>query len=575
LHTDEIIRRLEGNNWLYTTSKEARQHGNLRPFSTDDGDGLKDRIGCMKTGLVSVVTPKIARIFREKGLEVNEVPYRIYASGSYFWNERAVDDIEIDVIVDGSCPFTGPIELSQDEVAEIFRNTEDNPVRIKINVFGTDELKLAANGEKVDKRDKLYEKLVLLPHEGIQFLGEKMDLKGDVDREVPTVIKTYGYFKERIVRAEHSDFTGGDIKDDDEKKWYVVRMRSILEYMAMKTRIEEGWEGKASDFEDRALEQAASSGIVPQPDDPLLAHHEQSLNKFIEEGELYEDKYRVLRLLGEGGMGAVYRVYDIHAKRVIALKRLNLAQVPFDQRVEFEKRFTTEAGNLSKLEHEGIVSIIDVFDPQQTRERFFTMESIKGVSLEKWFEGKKYNEGERLLVLLNAARALAYAHKKHMIHRDIKPENIMVRMSGDPALVDFGLAVSGPDAPKPDTRLTQPGYPVGTPCFMAPEQDEGFLLAINPEKYRCLDIDFNREKHLDYKKDIFSFGAVLYSIATGVTPFNGEDVPQVFRDKGYPVVPPRMFNPGISPSFETLIMRCMSLDPRERPDAKEVDKTVA
>ena len=267
--------------------------------------------------------------------------------------------------------------------------------------------------------------------------------------------------------------------------------------------------------------------------------------------------------LGGGGMGDVYRAHDPALGRDVALKVVSESDVTDPAAV---RRFTREAQAASALNHPNIVTVFDV--GQCEGGPFIVMELIEGETLRA-----QLRAGTDFDVLLHVgqqiARALAVAHGAGIVHRDIKPENVMVRADGYAKVLDFGLArieqrardgeaetMAAPPAASIITEAQSGAFIMGTAAYLAPEQARG--------------------EAITSAADIFALGITFYEIAARRHPFaTGGYFATVARIVSEQAVAPSRFNPGIPPAFDALILRMLDKNPRLRPDASEVERTLA
>ena len=249
--------------------------------------------------------------------------------------------------------------------------------------------------------------------------------------------------------------------------------------------------------------------------------------------------YRIEARLGEGGMGVVYKARDIDLGRFVAIKFLRAADLIDDERV---RRFTQEARTASALNHPNIVTIHEIAIHEGAP--FIVMEYVPGKSLDQIISRSGLRVGEVLKLGSQVAGAVAAAAAAGVIHRDLKPANVMVTDSGNVKVVDFGLAKLAKRTEGEATQ-TEAGAILGTISYMSPEQAEG--------------------KPVDPRSDIFSFGAVLYEMATGQRAFRGDTamstISAILRDEPKPV---SQIVAGIPRDLEKIITRCLRKDPDRR-----------
>ena len=261
-------------------------------------------------------------------------------------------------------------------------------------------------------------------------------------------------------------------------------------------------------------------------------------------------EYRVLKVLGRGGMGVVFLAEDVRLGRRVALKTMRPEAA---QMANAKQRFLREARGTAAIEHDHIIPIYQVGEANGVP--FLAMPLLRGEPLD---ERLKRTEGKPLLVPdivrigREIAEGLAAAHEQGLIHRDIKPANVWLEAErGRVKVLDFGLA----RAAREDTQLTQSGAIVGTPAYMAPEQARG--------------------ETVDARCDLFSLGCLLYQMATGRKPFNGPDTMSILMSLALDQpTPPRQHNTEMPAELSNLISRLLAKKPEDRPASALPSRTL-
>ena len=248
--------------------------------------------------------------------------------------------------------------------------------------------------------------------------------------------------------------------------------------------------------------------------------------------------YRILKLLGDGGMGIVFQAEDINLKRKVALK---VMKPTVAENSQYRQRFLREARAAAALEHDHVVTIYQVGEDGGVA--FFAMQWLKGRSLEEHLQGTGVQRVAQVLHLgQQMACGLAVAHAAGLIHRDVKPANIWLEAGavGRIKILDFGL-VHDVDA---DAALTQSGMIMGTPSYMAPEQAGG--------------------EKIDHRADLFSLGVIFYRMLTGRLPFQGKNTMAILRSLMLDE-PPALPIGDVCRALSDLVMQLLAKDPQARP----------
>ncbi|MEO1614877.1 MAG: protein kinase [Planctomycetota bacterium] len=312
---------------------------------------------------------------------------------------------------------------------------------------------------------------------------------------------------------------------------------------------------------ERELETEASSDIAIRA------------NLGIQKRASGESRYRIVRPHARGGLGEVFIATDTELNREVAIKEI---QSRFADEIESRGRFVLEAEVTGGLEHPGIVPVYGLGQYDDGRP-YYAMRFIKGDSLKdaikEFHGGRDLTDSERNLELrkllgrfTDVCEAIGYAHSRGVLHRDLKPGNIMLGKYGETLVVDWGLAkVAGTDN---STRVsdeqtlnpssgsgvnpTMVGSAIGTPAYMPPEQASGRLNAVGPAS------------------DVYSLGATLYHLLTGVAPFSNQDLASTLKNVQLGnFTRPREANPKLSPLLEAICLKAMSVEPADRYESPQ------
>jgi len=260
--------------------------------------------------------------------------------------------------------------------------------------------------------------------------------------------------------------------------------------------------------------------------------------------------FKLIKKLGQGGMGEVFLATQLSLDRHVAIKTLSKDMAKREGTV---KRFIRESRSMAKLQHPNVVQVYAA-DSQQGI-HFAAIEYIDGMSMEDWI-GKlgRLSIGDALHVTLRCAEALKHAHDQNMIHRDIKPDNILITAKGVVKVADFGLA----KAIDEDVSMTQSGTGLGTPLYMAPEQARN-------------------AKHVDQRTDIYALGCSLYCFVTGELPFTGTTMLELIMAKEKGVFKSaRKLNREVPDRLDLMIDKMISKEPASRyPNCDELIRSLS
>ncbi|MBY6036142.1 Stk1 family PASTA domain-containing Ser/Thr kinase [Fictibacillus nanhaiensis] len=258
-------------------------------------------------------------------------------------------------------------------------------------------------------------------------------------------------------------------------------------------------------------------------------------------GKRVSGRYKLLEIIGDGGMAIVYRAKDLILDRDVAVKVL---RSEFNKDEDFIRRFKREAESATSLDHPNIVSIYDVGEDEDIY--FIVMEYVQGKTLKQYIkEHGKISVENSLHLMKQIVSGMAVAHDHGIIHRDIKPHNILITEDGTAKLTDFGIALAITSA-----TITHTNSILGSVHYFSPEQARGGIA--------------------NAKSDIYSFGAVMYEMVTGRVPFVGESpVSVALKHLQENVIEPRRLNPEIPQSVENIILKALAKSPLRRYDSAE------
>ncbi|MCX6576941.1 MAG: serine/threonine protein kinase, partial [Candidatus Aminicenantes bacterium] len=259
------------------------------------------------------------------------------------------------------------------------------------------------------------------------------------------------------------------------------------------------------------------------------------------QGILYAGRYEIIKELGRGGMGKVYKVLDKEIQEEVALKLLNPEIASDEKTIE---RFRNELKYARRITHRNVCRMHDINRDKDTY--FITMEYVPGEDLKTFIRRTgSLPEDEAVPIAAQVCEGLTEAHRLGVVHRDLKPQNIMIDSDGNVRIMDFGIARS-----LAAKGVTEAGMIIGTPDYMSPEQVEGM--------------------EADARSDIYALGATLYEMVTGRVPFEG-DTALIIAMKHKAEIPlsPKEINPQLSEELSTVILKCLEKDREKRYQTAE------
>lgn len=258
-------------------------------------------------------------------------------------------------------------------------------------------------------------------------------------------------------------------------------------------------------------------------------------------GTTFAKRYEFMEILGTGGMGKVYKVFDKKIKEEVALKVLKPEIASDEKTIE---RFSSELKYARKIRHKNVCQMYDINEEEDTH--YITMEYVPGEDLRSFIRRVgQLPEGKTISIAKQICKGLSEAHRLGVVHRDLKPQNIMIDKEGSARIMDFGIArsVTG-------NGITGAGMMIGTPAYMSPEQVEG--------------------KDVDQRSDIYSLGVILYEMATGRIPFEGDTpISIAMKHKGERPKDPRELNSQVHEDLSQLILKCLEKKGEKRYQTAE------
>jgi eukaryotic-like serine/threonine-protein kinase len=256
------------------------------------------------------------------------------------------------------------------------------------------------------------------------------------------------------------------------------------------------------------------------------------------EGSVIDQRYRVLRRLGSGGMADVWLAEDTHLQRQVALKVLHRR---FTQDREFVTRFQREAESAAGLQHPNIVGVYDRGAEEGVN--YIAMRYVEGPTLKELID-RGLSPEQAVELVRQVLEGAGFAHRNGIVHRDLKPQNVIVDEEGKAVVTDFGIARAGV------SEITQTGSVMGTPHYLSPEQAQGF--------------------EVTSVSDLYSIGVILYEALTGRVPFEGESAVAVaMKQVSQTPQRPSSINPRVSPALDAVVMRALEKEPGQRFQSAE------